>query len=72
MKETILTGCLYMKHVIMVGQELKRQIHLTKKPKNIHLKGHVEIVDLLIKNGAKINDSIGPITPLHDVFNFIN
>jgi ankyrin repeat protein len=21
---------------------------------------------LLIKNGAKINDSLGPITPLHD------
>lgn len=32
-----------------------------------YFKGHAEIVDLLIKNGAKINDSIGPITPLHDV-----
>ncbi len=28
--------------------------------------GFADIVDLLIKNGAKINDSLGPITPLHD------
>ena len=28
--------------------------------------GFADIVDLLIKNGAKVNDSIGPITPLHD------
>ena len=29
--------------------------------------GHVELVDLLIRYGAKVNDLIGPITPLHDV-----
>ena len=29
--------------------------------------GHLELVDLLVKNGAKINDLLGPITPLHDV-----
>ncbi len=28
--------------------------------------GFTDIVDLLIKHGAKINDSISPITPLHD------
>ena len=33
--------------------------------------GHVELVELLIKYGAKVNDHIGPITPLHDVI-FIN
>jgi hypothetical protein len=35
-------------------------------------KGHIEIVDLLVKNGAKINDLIGPITPLHDVNIYFN
>jgi len=29
--------------------------------------GYLDIVELLVKNGAKVNDSIGPITPLHDV-----
>ena len=32
--------------------------------------GHVELVELLVKHGAKINDSIGPITPIHDVTEF--
>ena len=30
--------------------------------------GHTEMVDLLIRSGAKVNDLLGPITPLHDVF----
>lgn len=29
--------------------------------------GHLELVELLIRYGAKVNDLIGPITPLHDV-----
>jgi NF-kappa-B inhibitor-like protein 2 len=29
--------------------------------------GHVEIVEALIKYGAKLNDMMGPMPPLHDV-----
>lgn len=29
--------------------------------------GYLDIVELLVNSGAKVNDSIGPITPLHDV-----
>lgn len=29
--------------------------------------GHVEIVEILIKYGAKVNDMMGPMPPLHDV-----
>ncbi len=29
--------------------------------------GHLDIVKILLKNGAKYNDQDGPITPIHDV-----